>query len=201
MAFENSHELVNIIPFELQISNLGKTLGGWAHKLGLNETRSPRISKVSFTDIPSSSSSRVASLSSGLSCDLCQMTGHTKYTCQWFVNHIIAAHFAKDNPTLAAKVLRENKSFTRIKQHNNGDHHGDRLKTNTTITHLADDNVAFDPAPSSVAHVGIDPDMDDCDEIVHDMSTMVCRLAAYIDAVDFVGTDEDIFLDRPVHFD
>jgi hypothetical protein len=41
MAFENSHELVNIIPFELQISNLGKTLGGWAHKLRAERNEKP----------------------------------------------------------------------------------------------------------------------------------------------------------------
>jgi hypothetical protein len=36
MVFENKHDQVNSIPFELQMSNLGKTLGGWAPKLGLN---------------------------------------------------------------------------------------------------------------------------------------------------------------------
>jgi hypothetical protein len=47
--------------------------------------------------------------------------------------------------------------------------------------------------PPSVDPVGIDPGMDECDEIIHDMSDMMCRLAADVDAVDFEGVDEDIF--------
>jgi hypothetical protein len=38
MAFDVTHDQVNNIPFELQMSNLGKTLGGWELKLGLKET-------------------------------------------------------------------------------------------------------------------------------------------------------------------
>jgi hypothetical protein len=193
MAFENNHDQLNTIPFELHISNLGKVLGGWAQKLRLNEMRSPRVSKVSFTDIPASSSSRVASLSGAPPCNLCQMTGHTKDTCQWFFNHLITAHFEKENPTLAAKILRENKLFIRMKRHNNRDPHCDWFKTNTTITHLAEDNIALDPAPPSAAHDGIEPSMDDCDEIIHDMSSVVFRLAADVDPVEFEGADEDFF--------
>jgi hypothetical protein len=200
MAFENSHDQVNNIPFELQMSNLGKTLGGWAQKLGLKETISPRLSKVTFTNVPASSTSRVASLSVGLPYDFCQMPGHTKDTCKWFVNHIITAHFKKENPTLTMKVLCENRLCIRIKR-NNGDHHGNRLKAKSTITHLAEDIVALDDAPPNVAHIGVNPDMDDCDEIIHDMSAMVCRLVTDADEVDFEGANEDIFLDRPVHFD
>jgi hypothetical protein len=88
----------------------------------------------------------------------------------------------------------------RIKRHNNGDLYGDRFKTNTIITHLAEDIVVIDPAPHYVAHVGIDPSTDDCDEIIHDVSAMVCRLAADVDAVAFEGDNEDILFDRPVQF-
>jgi hypothetical protein len=48
MAFENNHDQVNNIPFELQLLNIGKILGGWAQKLGLNKTRSNIVSRVSL---------------------------------------------------------------------------------------------------------------------------------------------------------
>jgi hypothetical protein len=51
MAFYVTHDQVNNIPFELQMSNLGKTLGGWALKLDVNEAQSPRISKI-FSPTP-----------------------------------------------------------------------------------------------------------------------------------------------------
>jgi hypothetical protein len=200
MAFDVTHDQVNNIPFELKMSNLGKTLGGWALKLGLNETRSPRISKIFFTDAPDTSTPRIASLPGGTPCDFCQMTGHTKDTCQWFVNHILAVHFAKENPSLSEKVLQENKSFMRIKRRNNADLHGDRFKTKTNITHLAED-VTRDALPDIVSHIASEPDTDDCNEIIHGVFAMVCRVAAEGDSIDFDGSDDDFFVDRPIKFD
>jgi hypothetical protein len=91
------------------------------------------------------------------------------------------------------KVLRENKSFRRIKQHNIWDRDGDRFKTNITITHPDEHNGTINLAPPYMAHVGIDPGTNDCDEIIHTMFVMLCRLAADADAVHFEGADEGIF--------
>jgi hypothetical protein len=88
----------------------------------------------------------------------------------------------------------------RIKQRNNADLHGNRFKTKTNITHLAED-VTHDDPPAIVSHIASELDTDDCNEIIHDMSAMVCRIAAEDDTINFDGSDDDIFVDRPIQFD
>jgi hypothetical protein len=88
----------------------------------------------------------------------------------------------------------------RIKRRNNADLHGDRFKTKMNITHLAEDVTRDDP-PAIVSHIASEPDTDDCNEIIHDMSAMVCRVAAEDDTIDFDGSDDNIFVDRPIQFD
>jgi hypothetical protein len=130
------------------------------------------------------------------------MPGHTKENCQWFVNHILATHFAKDNASLVAKILRENKSFVRIKRHTGdrpsggprGEPHSKPLATQlmaepgspaVAITNSRVSRVATDIASS--LH-------DACDEIVHYMSTMACRVAV-TDSDTKGPADDDILLD------
>jgi hypothetical protein len=62
MTFESNHDHANDIPFELQMSNMGKALGGWAQKLGWNDTRAARVSKVLLTEADNACGSRIASL-------------------------------------------------------------------------------------------------------------------------------------------
>jgi hypothetical protein len=204
MAFENHHDHANNVPFELQMSNLGKTLGGWALKLGLNDTRAPRVSKISFAETDDAPRPRIASLHGDPACEFCQMPGHTKDNCQWFVNHILATHFAKENPSLAAKILRDNKSFMRIKRHTgdrpNGTARGSSHHKPHVSRIVAQPEPLITPSISRVSTSDAPSDHDGCDEIIHDMAAMVCHVAAD-DSSDGSVDASSILLDRPVEFD
>jgi hypothetical protein len=81
LAFTAKHDHFNMIPFKLEMTNLGTTLTEWSEELKLDTTRFNRPDTVHHINQPGfvdeDDDSLIHAIGSDLNCTLCEVPGHT----------------------------------------------------------------------------------------------------------------------------
>jgi hypothetical protein len=92
LIFTAYHDHSNIIPFKLEISNLGTTLTEWSEELKLDSSRFSRPDAVHHLDQTGFDEEEddglINAIGSDINCAFCGIPGHTMERCHMFIRMI-----------------------------------------------------------------------------------------------------------------
>ena len=103
-----------LVPFKLEPYNIGTTLNRWAKEFGLTTMSGTiNMANIARDDEIIHAFQRDNTKPNIITCGGCKMRGHHLEDCDVFINHVIAADFARKKPELVSNVRKKVQQFHR----------------------------------------------------------------------------------------